>query len=182
MVKPHADITYIKALMAELKIMSHIGKHLNIVNLLGACTMTLNKRELLVIVEYCRFGNIQKYLMVHRNHYIDQVDPLTGDINFMIGEDIMDGIEDDGRDMARVREEEEMSVAYARRRSSTLMTNGDLAAFANAAHAGVTGEGNTGNGTSACAAAAADCAEAESCGAASRSRPGRQGRVLIRFA
>ena len=182
MVKPHADITYIKALMAELKIMSHIGKHLNIVNLLGACTMTLNKRELLVIVEYCRFGNIQKYLMVHRNHYIDQVDPLTGDINFMIGEDIMDGIEDDGRDMARVREEEEMSVAYARRRSSTLMTNGDLAAFANAAHAGVTGEGNTGNGTGACAAAAADCAEAESCGGASRSRPGRQGRVLIRFA
>ena len=86
------------------------------------------------------------------------------------------------RDMARVREEEEMSVAYARRRSSTLMTNGDLAAFANAAHAGVTGEGNTGNGTSACAATAADCAEAESCGAASRSRPGRQGRVLIRFA
>ena len=104
MVKPHADITYIKALMAELKIMSHIGKHLNIVNLLGACTMTLNKRELLVIVEYCRFGNIQKYLMVHRNHYIDQVDPFTGEINFMIGEDILDGMDDEGRDMARVRE------------------------------------------------------------------------------
>ena len=174
MVKPHADITYIKALMAELKIMSHIGKHLNIVNLLGACTVTLNKRELLVIVEYCRFGNIQKYLMVHRNHYIDQVDPLTGEINFMIGEDIIDGVDDDGRDMARVREEEEMSVAYARRRSSTLMTNGDLAAFSNAAHVGVTGEGN---GTGACGAAA----EAESCGGggAPRSKPGRQGRALI---
>ena len=38
MVKPQADITYIKALMAELKIMMHIGKHLNIVNLLGAVT------------------------------------------------------------------------------------------------------------------------------------------------
>ena len=175
MVKPHADITYIKALMAELKIMSHIGKHLNIVNLLGACTVTLNKRELLVIVEYCRFGNIQKYLMVHRNHYIDQVDPLTGEINFMIGEDIIDGVDDDGRDMARVREEEEMSVAYARRRSSTLMSNGDLAAFSNAAHVGVTGEGN---GTGGCGASA----EADSCGGgASRSRPGRQGCALIRL-
>ena len=61
MVKPHADITYIRALMAELKIMIHLGKHLNIVNLLGACTGGLNKRELLVIVEYCRFGNIQKH-------------------------------------------------------------------------------------------------------------------------
>ena len=54
MVKPQADITYMKALMAELKIMIHIGKHLNIVNLLGASTVRLNRRELLVIVEYCR--------------------------------------------------------------------------------------------------------------------------------
>ncbi len=73
MVKPHADITYIKALMAELKIMIHLGKHLNILNLLGACTTSLNKRELLVIVEYCRFGNIQKYLLLHRNSFINQV-------------------------------------------------------------------------------------------------------------
>ena len=54
MVKPQADITYIKALMAELKIMIHLGRHLNIVNLLGACTVGLARRELLVIVEYCR--------------------------------------------------------------------------------------------------------------------------------
>ena len=55
MVKPQADITYIKALMSELKIMIHLGKHLNIVNLLGACTTGLAKRELLIIVEYCRY-------------------------------------------------------------------------------------------------------------------------------
>ena len=54
MVKPQADISYIKALMAELKIMMHLGRHLNIVNLLGACTVGLARRELLVIVEYCR--------------------------------------------------------------------------------------------------------------------------------
>ena len=73
-----------------------------------------------------------------------------------------------------------MSVAYARRRSSALLTNGDLAGIANAAHAGVTGEGFNGNGTS----GVADCAEAaESCGGgALRSRPGRQGDGLIRFA
>ena len=55
MVKPQADITYIKALMSELKIMIHLGKHLNIVNFLGACTTSLARRELLVIVEYCRY-------------------------------------------------------------------------------------------------------------------------------
>ncbi len=133
MVKPHADITYIKALMAELKIMIHLGKHINILNLLGACTKSLNKRELLVIVEYCRFGNIQKYLLLHRNHYIDQVDPANGEINFQIGQDMMDG-----QDLAKAREEDEMSTAYARRRSSGLTTlntagtatNGELAAGA----------------------------------------------------
>ena len=42
--------------MAELKIMIHLGRHLNIVNLLGACTVGLARRELWVIVEYCRSG------------------------------------------------------------------------------------------------------------------------------
>ena len=41
--------------MSELKIMIHIGQHLNIVNLLGASTVGLSRRQLLVIVEYCRF-------------------------------------------------------------------------------------------------------------------------------
>ena len=107
MVKPNADIMYVRALMSELKIMIHLGKHLNIVNLLGACTKGLAKKELFVIVEYCRFGNLQKYLLRHRHHYINQCDPVTGEINFNIGQDLIDGY---GNDFARAREEEEMSV------------------------------------------------------------------------
>lgn len=38
MVKPSSDASHTKSLVSELKIMTHIGKHLNIVNLLGACT------------------------------------------------------------------------------------------------------------------------------------------------
>ena len=106
MVKPHADITYIRALMAELKIMIHLGKHLNIVNLLGACTSGLNRRELYVIVEYCRFGNVQKYLQLHRNHFINQIDPVSGEIDFLIGGPALD-------DLPRAREEDELSAAYA---------------------------------------------------------------------
>lgn len=30
--------------------------------------------ELLVIVEYCRYGNIQNYLIRHRSSFINQVD------------------------------------------------------------------------------------------------------------
>ena len=65
MVEPNADITCIKALMSELKIMMHLGKHLNIVNLLGACTTSLARRNLFVIVEYCRY-----ILLLHINEYL----------------------------------------------------------------------------------------------------------------
>lgn len=40
------DPKYMKALESELKIMANLGKHLNIVNLLGACTEKLYKSEL----------------------------------------------------------------------------------------------------------------------------------------
>ena len=37
-----AEAMYIRALVSELKILIHLGKHDNIVNLLGACTQTLD--------------------------------------------------------------------------------------------------------------------------------------------
>lgn len=43
MVKKNADQSYIKALASELKIMVHLGKHINVVNLLGACTKNVAK-------------------------------------------------------------------------------------------------------------------------------------------
>ncbi|XP_045491970.1 vascular endothelial growth factor receptor 1 isoform X3 [Colias croceus] len=73
MVKKTADNMYIKALASELKIMVHLGKHVNIVNLLGACTKNAGKRELIVIVEYCKFGNIHNYMLRHREVFIDQL-------------------------------------------------------------------------------------------------------------
>ncbi|XP_028039144.1 vascular endothelial growth factor receptor 1 isoform X2 [Bombyx mandarina] len=73
MVKRTADNMYIKALASELKIMVHLGKHVNIVNLLGACTKHIAKRELIVIVEYCKYGNIHNYMQKHREVFIDQL-------------------------------------------------------------------------------------------------------------
>lgn len=82
-----------QALMSELKIMSHLGPHLNIVNLLGACTKQGNVPQILpnikqqallllcgelkclypltregplyLVTEYCRYGDLVDYL--HRN-------------------------------------------------------------------------------------------------------------------
>ncbi|XP_045479930.1 vascular endothelial growth factor receptor kdr-like isoform X2 [Harmonia axyridis] len=85
MVKKDASHIYIKSLASELKIMVHLGNHLNVVNLLGACTKNVAKGQLFVIVEYCKFGNTHNYLYRHRNEFIDQIDRTTGTIDFNIG-------------------------------------------------------------------------------------------------
>lgn len=45
MVKPNAEESHFRALMTELKIMAHLGKHLNVVNLIGAQTKNLTKKS-----------------------------------------------------------------------------------------------------------------------------------------
>ncbi|UYV64420.1 KDR, partial [Cordylochernes scorpioides] len=78
MLKEWSDVVQSKALLAELKVLIHLGQHLNIVNLLGAVTKNLAKGELLVIVEYCRYGNLRDYLLRRRGTFVDQVDRSTG--------------------------------------------------------------------------------------------------------
>uniref|UniRef100_A0A0P5A089 receptor protein-tyrosine kinase n=1 Tax=Daphnia magna TaxID=35525 RepID=A0A0P5A089_9CRUS len=74
MIRSKTNAAAMEALISELKILAYLGCHLNIVNLLGACTKQINKGDLLVILEYCRFGNLQTYLMKHRNSFVNQLD------------------------------------------------------------------------------------------------------------
>ncbi|XP_034024960.1 receptor-type tyrosine-protein kinase FLT3 [Thalassophryne amazonica] len=48
-----------EALMSELKMLTHIGQHVNIVNLLGACT---DSGPIYLIFQYCYYGDLQNYL------------------------------------------------------------------------------------------------------------------------
>uniref|UniRef100_A0A671MA41 receptor protein-tyrosine kinase n=1 Tax=Sinocyclocheilus anshuiensis TaxID=1608454 RepID=A0A671MA41_9TELE len=68
MLKAGATNNEWRALMSELKILIHIGHHLNVVNLLGACT----KRggPLMIIVEYCKYGNLSNYLRSRRGDFV----------------------------------------------------------------------------------------------------------------
>ncbi|XP_049573762.1 vascular endothelial growth factor receptor 2 isoform X1 [Syngnathus scovelli] len=67
MLKEGATSSEFRALMSELKILIHIGHHLNVVNLLGACTKPGG--PLMVIVEYCKHGNLSSYLKSKRGEY-----------------------------------------------------------------------------------------------------------------
>jgi FMS-like tyrosine kinase 1 len=41
----------------------------------------------MVIVEYCRYGNLRDYILRHRDDFIDQLDPTTGKLNLALGMD-----------------------------------------------------------------------------------------------
>uniref|UniRef100_A0A8C9R785 receptor protein-tyrosine kinase n=1 Tax=Scleropages formosus TaxID=113540 RepID=A0A8C9R785_SCLFO len=68
MLKGGASASESRALMSELKILIHIGHHLNVVNLLGACTKPGG--PLMIIVEYCKYGNLSNYLRSKRGDFV----------------------------------------------------------------------------------------------------------------
>uniref|UniRef100_A0A8C8STV8 Platelet-derived growth factor receptor beta n=1 Tax=Pelusios castaneus TaxID=367368 RepID=A0A8C8STV8_9SAUR len=67
MLKSTARSSEKQALMSELKIMSHLGPHLNIVNLLGACT---KGGPIYIITEYCRYGDLVDYLLRNKHAFL----------------------------------------------------------------------------------------------------------------
>ncbi|CAL9684978.1 unnamed protein product [Knipowitschia caucasica] len=67
MLKPRALSEERDALMSELKILSHIGFHQNIVNLLGACT---SGGPMLMITEYCCHGDLLHFLRSRAHHFL----------------------------------------------------------------------------------------------------------------
>lgn len=69
MLKPTARSSEKQALMSELKIMTHLGPHLNIVNLLGACTKS---GPIYIITEYCFYGDLVNYLHKNRDSFMSQ--------------------------------------------------------------------------------------------------------------
>nr|AAN87556.1 PDGFRalpha isoform 2 [Takifugu rubripes] len=68
MLKPTARSSEKQALMSELKIMTHLGPHLNIVNLLGACTKS---GPIYIITEYCFYGDLVNYLHKNRESFLN---------------------------------------------------------------------------------------------------------------
>jgi len=41
--------------------------------------------ELMVIVEYCQYGNLYDYLLRHRDDFVDQLDRTTSKLNLALG-------------------------------------------------------------------------------------------------
>ncbi|XP_026881912.2 macrophage colony-stimulating factor 1 receptor [Electrophorus electricus] len=70
MLKSSAHAEEREALMSELKILSHLGPHANIVNLLGACT---HGGPVLLITEYCCNGDLLNFLRRRAQLFVDSL-------------------------------------------------------------------------------------------------------------
>uniref|UniRef100_A0A3Q0QW38 receptor protein-tyrosine kinase n=1 Tax=Amphilophus citrinellus TaxID=61819 RepID=A0A3Q0QW38_AMPCI len=68
MLKPNAHSTEKEALMSELKVLIYLGNHVNIVNLLGACTVG---GPILVITEYCCYGDLLNFLRRKKESFLN---------------------------------------------------------------------------------------------------------------
>ncbi|XP_014667612.1 PREDICTED: fibroblast growth factor receptor 3-like isoform X2 [Priapulus caudatus] len=63
MLKEDATDRELADLVSEMEVMKMIGKHTNIINLIGCCTQN---GPLYVIMEYCSYGNLRDYLRDRR--------------------------------------------------------------------------------------------------------------------
>lgn len=52
----------LKGLLSEIKLLSYIGIHTNVVRLHGAHTAKLRDGEVYVVLEYCEHGSLESYL------------------------------------------------------------------------------------------------------------------------
>ncbi|CAL8144651.1 unnamed protein product [Orchesella dallaii] len=65
-----SDVTYFLTLLAEAKLMTYLGKHKHIVELIGVCTSKIRERKLYIVCELCSFGNLQMYLRSERSRFV----------------------------------------------------------------------------------------------------------------
>ncbi|EYC24072.1 hypothetical protein Y032_0014g2299 [Ancylostoma ceylanicum] len=67
------NVQHQKMLADELKIMCAIGKHPNVLALIGAITKNMKGGELYVVVELCDNGNLKDYLLKYKNKFINEL-------------------------------------------------------------------------------------------------------------
>lgn len=54
--------TVLKSLLTEIKILSYLGNHENIVSMKGAYTAEIHTGTIYIITEYCEIGSLKSYL------------------------------------------------------------------------------------------------------------------------
>lgn len=70
----HVD--QMSSLMCEMKILTNLDLHLNLVNLLGSCTSEMEDAKLWLLLEYCPHGDLKSFLISHRQEFRNNIKGL----------------------------------------------------------------------------------------------------------
>ncbi|ODN00447.1 Vascular endothelial growth factor receptor 3 [Orchesella cincta] len=65
-VKPNSNITCLRSLLKEVKVMIYAGMHPRIVQMIGCCTENIRKGEILLLMEFCPRGSLEDFLQKNR--------------------------------------------------------------------------------------------------------------------
>ncbi|CAL8112591.1 unnamed protein product [Orchesella dallaii] len=67
--KSQSHLQYLRVLLKEVKVMMFVGKHPRIVDLIGCCTVNLRQGNLLIVLEYCEKGSLERYMKANRDNF-----------------------------------------------------------------------------------------------------------------
>lgn len=88
--------TELSEFLDEIKIMSHVTPHLNLVSMVGYCTSELNKTgEVWLLIDFCQFGDLKNYLILHEEKILSgsNRDPINSRCLIKWAHDIAKGME-----------------------------------------------------------------------------------------
>ena len=76
-VTEHSNQDQFSALISEIKILSNLESHINLVNMLGCCTSKLpQEKKLWLFLEYCDESDIKTYLIEHTKTFMAGIEYL----------------------------------------------------------------------------------------------------------
>ena len=67
----NSNAEYLRSLLGELKVMSFLSDHPNLVGLIGAITTNVKGGEVYLIFEYCSNGNAHNFVRSHRDTFVN---------------------------------------------------------------------------------------------------------------
>jgi serine/threonine protein kinase len=71
------DHSQLSVLMSEIKILDKLDVHLNLVNMIGACTTQIKDGKLWLLLEYCPQSDMKKFLLKNREAILQDLKPKT---------------------------------------------------------------------------------------------------------
>lgn len=71
------------SLARELKIMSHVRPHVNVLYLIGACTRDIENKGLFIVTELCENGSLRDYIIKNRSNFENRYAEIVQQVSML---------------------------------------------------------------------------------------------------